>query len=319
MTFFVKQVSSGALPPAARQIGLGLLVAMLFLPLTAAADYPADPHSDLAWPYSDQSSVLEIQNRFNAARTNENRQPGISVPMLELPPQTEWTTKSDAQKALWLVNRERVDRGLDPFQGLEKNVMAVAQSYAQYLLDHDVFSHTADGQTPWERLDAKADIAACHDFLSVAENLAVLWGGWTLPIERAVYNWMYDDSGSNWGHRHAMLWFPYNDNSGLPGREGFLGIGRATGTHKGYPGSDIIVMNVFDPCSTWTDPDAMVSIDSGLDAETGSDTDDGSADAGIGQTGPSENLDASVETENSNGGSGGCFIGSLLSCGPHRN
>jgi len=68
---------------------------------------------------------------------------------------------------------------------------------------------------------------------------------------------MYDDSSSGWEHRHTVLWFPYNDNSGTPGMEGFLGIGRANGGPYQGPFSnpwnyaEIVVMNVFDPCSTW--------------------------------------------------------------------
>ena len=74
--------------------------------------------------------------------------------------------------------------------------------------------------------------------------------------------WMYDDSGSSWGHRHTVLWYPYHDNSGLTGKEGFLGIGRASGgPYQGpfstsWPFAELIVMNVFDPCSTWGDTDA---------------------------------------------------------------
>lgn len=72
--------------------------------------------------------------------------------------------------------------------------------------------------------------------------------------------WMYDDSNSNWGHRHAILWYPYNNNNGDSGSEGFLGIGRANGgPYQGpFPSSwnyaEMIVMNVFDPCSSWFGP-----------------------------------------------------------------
>ena len=64
-----------------------------------------------------------------------------------------------------------------------------------------------DGRSPWDRLSDNPAIGACHDFLGVAENLAVLvsTGNIALPIERSIYMWMYDDSGSNWGHRHAIL------------------------------------------------------------------------------------------------------------------
>jgi hypothetical protein len=77
-----------------------------------------------------------------------------------------------------------------------------------------------------------------------------------------MYMWMYEDAGSGWGHRHAILWYPYNDNSGSPGSEGFFGIGRASGgPYQGpfpdaWPCAEIIVMNVFDPCATWgSNPD----------------------------------------------------------------
>jgi len=162
---------------------------------------------------------------------------------------------TDAEKALWLINRERLDRGIDALHGIEGNVSSVAQYYAQYLLDNNAFSHTADGRDPWQRLNSNAAINACHDFLSIAENLAVFWTSGTsipLPVERSVYMWMYDDGDCcAWGHRHAILWYPYNDNSGINGVEGFLGIGRASGPHMGWNFAEIIVMNVFDPCSTW--------------------------------------------------------------------
>jgi len=215
------------------------------------ADYPPDPTGDREWPYSAETTVADVQAQFNAARTNENSQLGISVPMMSLPSQSVWDGMSNAERALWLINRERVGRAVHALHGLEANVMSVAQYYADYLMDNNAFSHTADGRTPWQRLEDNPAIGACHDFLSMAEDLACLRGGWTLPVERAVYMWMYEDSGSAWGHRHAILWYPYNDNSGPAEVEGFLGIGISHGTHNGWSNSDIIVMNVFDPCASW--------------------------------------------------------------------
>ncbi len=235
-----------------------LAVMYLMAPMTSEAAYPPDPTSDIPWPWSNETSVADIQSQFNDARTQENNQLGLAIPMLTLPSQSDWDAMSQGQKALWLINRERIDRGVAPLHGIEDNVSQVAQSYAQYLLDHDAFGHEADGKNPWERLHNNPAINACHDFLAIAENLAVLWGGWTLPVERSIYMWMYDDSQVSipWGHRHAILWYPYNDNSGPSGKEGFLGIGVATGPHTNPRGqrvtADIIVMNVFDPCSTWS-------------------------------------------------------------------
>jgi uncharacterized protein YkwD len=231
-----------------------------FSPADLRADYPADPVDDTSWPYSDESRVIDIQSRFNTARSNENSQLGSAIPMLAMPPQSDWDAKSPGEKALWLINRERIDRGIAPLYGLETNVGRVAQDYARYLLDHDAFAHDADGQSPWERLDGNPAIEACHDILGVAENLAVLWGEWTLPIERAVYMWMYADSDHYWGHRHAVLWYPYKDNSGAQGVEGFLGIGLASGEYQGWSDAHIMVMNVFDPCTTWAYSESDVEL-----------------------------------------------------------
>lgn len=228
-----------------------LVAGCFFLPGYLRADYPADPTADTPWPYSNESGAADVQSRFNAARADENNQLGTALPMLVLPAQSDWDVKSPGEKALWLINRERIDRQIPPLHGLEANVSQVAQDYARYLLDNDTFGHDADGQSPPVRLNNNPAIAACHDFLAVSENLAALWGQWTLPVERAVYMWMYADSGSGWGHRHAILWYPYNDNSGPAGMEGFMGIGLASGEHNGFSDADIIVMNVFDPCATW--------------------------------------------------------------------
>jgi len=121
-------------------------------------------------------------------------------------------------------------------------------------MDHSAFGHYEDGLSPWERLSANPTIGACHDFLNVAENLAIFYTSGSsvaLPVERSIYMWMYNDGGSSWGHRHAILWYPYNDNSGPSGKEGFLGIGRASGPHDGWNYAELIVMNVFDPCAAW--------------------------------------------------------------------
>ncbi len=240
------------------------LMAFLFMSGSSPAQailtsYPPDPTADIPWT-AGTSGVTDIQTAFNYARTQENAQLGLHLPMLTLPSQSTWDALSNSEKAMWLINAERVDRSVMALHGVESNVTSVAVYYADYLLENDVFSHDVDGLSPWERLNTNPAIAACHDFLSVAENLAVFATSGSsipLPVERAVYMWMYKDAGSSWGHRHAILWYPYNDNSGPSGVEGFLGIGRAAGGPYQGPFSEewnfaeIIVMNVFDPCADW--------------------------------------------------------------------
>ncbi len=238
--------------------------------LWAAGDhYPPDPKTDFDWS-AGSGGVADIKNAFDAARQHENSELGGSIPMLTMPSQAEWDNFSDGEKALWLINAERRDRGLMPLTGLEAHVGGIAQYYADYLLAHDAWGHEEDGHNPWERLNTDSAIGACHDFLGVAENLAVFvsTGSIPMPIARSVYMWMYDDgSCCGWGHRHAILWYPYSDNSGFPGKEGFLGIGRASGgPYQGpfsssWPNAEIVVMNVFDPCSSWDDSIFYVSRD----------------------------------------------------------
>ena len=216
--------------------------------------YPPDPSADIAWN-AGYSGVADIQAAFNYARGQENAKLGLSVPMLALPSQSAWNAMNNGEKAIWLINRERQDRSVAPLHNIETNVTSVAQNYAQYLLANNKFGHNADGHDPWWRLDQNPAIFACHDNLSVAENIAGFWttgSSIALPIEQSIYGFMYEDGECcSWGHRHAVLWYPYNDNSGPAGREGFLGIGRASGPHMGWNFAEIIVMNIFDQCSTW--------------------------------------------------------------------
>ncbi len=226
---------------------------------TGIQAYPADPTADIAWS-AGYSGVADIQAAFNNARSVENSQLGTSVPALTMPAQAAWDAYTDGEKCLWLVNRERLDRSIQALSGVEANVTGVAQYYATYLLANNTSGHEADGRTPWERLDANPAIHVCHNTLNISENLAYFvttGSSIALPVERSVYNWMYKDKNSSWGHRHMLLWNPYNDDSGPSGTEGFMGLGRATGgPYQGsftesYPLAEILVMNVFDPCSTW--------------------------------------------------------------------
>jgi hypothetical protein len=223
---------------------------------------PDDPNSDIAWS-GGMSGIADIQAAFNNARTQENSQLGLSIPPMTLPSQGEWDGMSDSDKAFWLSNRERIDRGVHPMHGVEANVESVAEYYANYLLDNDAWGHTADGNTPPGRLNDNPAIGACHDFLPVSENLAAFMSSGPaipLPVERSVYGWMYVDASSGWGHRHAILYYPYTDNSGPAGKEGFMGIGRASGgPWQGWPVAEVVVMNVFDPCATWVYDDEIFS------------------------------------------------------------
>jgi hypothetical protein len=249
-----------------------LSIAGLLISLSGPTIAYQNPTADIDWN-GGTTGVADIQAAFNNARTTENTQLSTSIPMLTLPSQTQWDSKSDGEKALWLINKERTDRNIEPLLGLEDNVTDVAQTYAQYLLDNNQTGHEADGKTPPQRLEANPTIQACKEYLSRSENLAYYWGisafQTSLPIEKAVYDWMYRDAIGNWDHRDAILIDTYNDNNN-DNQEGFLGIGRASGGPHTNPFSgtnynhvEIVVMNIFDPCATWNSDTTAPTIASG--------------------------------------------------------
>ena len=173
-----------------------------------------------------------------------------------MPSQERWDSMSIQEKALFLLNAERYDRGIKPFEGISPDVVGVAQKYAELLYSTGKFGHNEDG-SPWERLDSVDAIKENKDFLGFAENLYVAGASNEFtknPIVKAIYNWIYSDSGSSWGHRKFCLANNLNDNSGENGQEGLIGFGLKEGDkYAYYPNfkSTIIVMNAFDPSSSW--------------------------------------------------------------------
>ena len=67
------------------------------------------------------------------------------IPPIALPSQGTWDSWTDIQKADWLIDREREDRGLPAFHGPQEDVTTVAQDYAEYLIDNNAWGHNEDG------------------------------------------------------------------------------------------------------------------------------------------------------------------------------
>ncbi len=200
---------------------------------------------------SNGNGVTNIANAFNYAR-------GIDSTIhtnLIMPSQNIWNSMSNQEKGLYLVNKERYDRGLKPFEGINPSVVTIAGNYAQLLYDRGTFGHNENG-SPWDRLNRVSTIKNNKDFFAYGENLYVSAGTtYTMdPIAKAIYGWIYSDSGSNYGHRNFCLAKGLNDNSGDEGVEGLIGFGVKRGDdYEYYSGwkSTIIVMNGFDPSSSW--------------------------------------------------------------------
>ena len=243
----------------------------------ARADSPPNPLSDISWTAAAET-VTGIEAAFNYARRQEEQQLGIKpgrLGRLDLPEQAEWNRKTDQEKALFLMNEERVARGGSQvhvlglgFTAVQNDVQTLAQEYAHLLVARNEFTHVVDGRDPFERITEHPVLGPCSEFLSRAENLALLGtSGDDIPLylERAIFAWLYSDAGSAWGHREAILLqdrdlgngnpdFGFKNNVGEQINEGYIGIGvvETDGRYNPFDWQDLhysalIVMEMIDP------------------------------------------------------------------------
>jgi RHS repeat-associated protein len=236
------------------------------------------PENDIPWSGYSWTSVADIEKGFNEARIKDA---SISK-YLVMPSQSEWDALTAAQKGLFLLNTERLARGIKPFDGIANEITSVVQAYADYHLDNNlIIGHFSDGKSPEERLDANAYIVRNRDGHISSES------GYSLDrnentidenaiVVQAMYTWIYADaspySGSPWGHRSHMLQVGLNENSGASNSEGVLGFGVSTGEYnpfgdspEGYMQGAVVFINTIDSSSSW-DLSALttVNIDSSL-------------------------------------------------------
>ncbi len=103
------------------------------------------------------------------------------------------------QQQFILVNQERIVRGLRPLL-LDANLSHIAWAYSKQLLDLNFFSHTSPiGGTFSDRMNG--DTAIADHYSMAEENLA----GNPVPGIGPIYEYMYDDTIEQCGHRHNIL------------------------------------------------------------------------------------------------------------------
>lgn len=214
-------------------LSVTVLLAGLLIPVGAGAivatSYP-DPTADI--PANAWSTLDDVREAFDNARTVENTQLGTTIPAFPATFPGDYAAKSPSEKALWLVNQEREARGLDPFIDVDPAVTQVAQEWAQHLSDTDAFDHRPDAKA---RIEEVCTGCVGHIGTFAAENLADR-SAFSAPtraildefgVESAIYRWMYEDSSDGWGHRHPLLSDVLSDDHDPVGSEGFIGIGVA--------------------------------------------------------------------------------------------
>lgn len=255
-----------------------LLAFSLILSVTAFAQSPRNLTSNMAWS-SPTATVAAIQTAFNAARRGEETQLSLTANVLgNLTLPADFLSQSLDNQALILINAERACRGGVNygdgackgwiFEGVETNVDALAQNYANLLISSNCWGHNCGGSDPFSRISAGIG-ASCIEFINRGENLAVFaTSGSTnaIPVVRSIYNWIYDDGGSAWGHREACFLQDrslngnvtngFADNHGAAGAEGYMGMGIAGGSSysapfgTAYNRADVVVLDFFDPVAS---------------------------------------------------------------------
>lgn len=252
------------------------LIALLAGRPAARADSPANPRADIPWQAAGED-VNAIEDAFNHARRQEEKQldlPPGSLGEIALPRQENWDARTDQNKALFLINQARRARGGSAagvlglrLTGLQEHVQALAQSYAETLVARNAFTHVVDGRDPFDRIAADPVLGPCSEFLGRAENLALFAttsDSIPLYLEKAVYNWLYVDAGSAWGHRETLLlqdrdlagdpFYGFKNNVPGSAHEGFIGVGVVHSQDGRYDplgwGIDttvLVVLEVIDP------------------------------------------------------------------------
>lgn len=216
------------------------------------------PDNDIVWTGGDAATVEDIQAAFNHARLND---PSVHEYLI-MPPQSDWDAMSLQEKGLYLVNAERMARGIKPYEAYVPEVNDKAQYYADFILDNNQpIGHYNDGRSPMQRLDSSEQILNNRDAHKKVESVASATKSEPVTedyaLARAVYGWIYEDkawfedfdwaTGPAWGHRDHLLQTGLNENSHSPYAEGLIGFGQARGHYMpgGNPSDRYGAVTVF--------------------------------------------------------------------------
>jgi uncharacterized protein YkwD len=267
-----------------KKLFLFTLLSIHLISAQSPSDLTSNIGQDNSYWFTTVSTISDIENAYNNARRLEETKLSLttnSLGTLTLP--SDWNSKTGENKVLYLLNEERKIRGGInygngavlglPFEGIETNIDNLAQAHADDQLGANTFSHTgSDNSSPFERINDDLIIGNCNQFISYAENISAFWsfGGTNQFVaERAVYNWIYEDASSAWGHRRAVLiqnsdsygGVGFTNDNNEPTSEGYIGVGFASSASYNpfsfsstITDADLVVLNIFDPNATCNYP-----------------------------------------------------------------
>jgi hypothetical protein len=206
-------------------------------------------------PYNTFSfnSYTDIQNAFSQARAKDS---SVLPQYKTLKLSPYFSQYSDELRLQILLNSERVARGLLPMERNLQLVNNIAYSHSANMAKQDIFAHNLDGKSPYNRLDANPIIKACKEYQPFVESL--FWfstsnstffetNKYKYVPAMALYEFIYNDQRSNWGHRMHLL-SNFTNNNGSSFNEGIFGAGSFI---KRIPNSKAVeyyyTINTFDP------------------------------------------------------------------------
>lgn len=263
-----------------------LSIALLFIYIQLSAQCAiGDPSTNI----SDYNTALSIEDNFNNARRWEEMNRGLTTNCLGnmVAPSGGWGSLTSEGIIFYIHNSEREARGLLPLTGVETNLSDVSQNHSTWQAQNGVFSHSGDpalgtsrtyttctdcgtsvsGSSPSQRINSNASLINKWQYVSENLYLAVNTAfNFPAPEAKSMYNFMYKDASSAWGHRHAIL-HEYINNWGDTGNEGFIGVGISiaanfksclyscvgyAGDVNGWDYAIIITIDYIDPLSTAT-------------------------------------------------------------------
>ena len=214
----------------------------------------ANPPRDVPIKDNVFRNVTEAINAFNNAR---NQDPTVLASQKKLVLPLNFNDLNWQDQYFAILNRERTGRALTSMTYPIPRLNTVAANYSKALNDSNQFTHTLNGTTPWSRMDSDPILKACKEFHPYGESLYYFsYMGYNFVTDKLValqglYNFLYNDSSVNWGHRKHLL-AAYQNNNKTARHEGHSGLGM---TIKKMPNGYItyvLTHNTLDPNPTCT-------------------------------------------------------------------
>jgi len=184
-------------------------------------------------------TFANMEQSFTDARTAEGCSTPLALPISE----ATWNGYTPQQQVFVLYNAERQDRGISSLQ-LDTTLMSqIDFNHSHEMNQYSYFAHPSPINNPsnqpgdtFGRLTVNPAIGTNH---LPGENIA---GNGSAAS--AVFEYMYDDSGSGWGHRHNIL--GYTGSSF--GNFNWVGIGVSTSSLYGlFFTSDFLQLPGYTP------------------------------------------------------------------------